>query len=296
MDIILNGIKYRFVKDRIHSSIVIYTDGTSYLRVGEPEEIKQQLELHKKLVSYGFPVAELISDGPFEDKYYYLEKSVGKTLLGDIFWEDCKSNKIVSEQHFEDFLNLSKKIAQAQLSTAKPEHDMEDFFTGIHTNYLLEELPQLKDKIFQAFEKIKKCVSIMPNVLTHGDLNPYNLFKDHVIDFGSCFNAPAGYDIVGNFYHTYNFPKSGEYEMMRRYEFSKEQADRYFIELDAVYTDAGLPKLSDFLEDFIFAKIIWSSTRIHRFPKVQQWRYDRFEKTLDDYLNDRPILLSIMNE
>jgi hypothetical protein len=281
---------YSHVKTREYTPISIFKGNGEFLRVGPRELIGPELDLHKKLLSYGFPVPGIIAEGQQEDKFCYTEQSLGEELLGDLFWEDCKKEGKISNEHFVSLLNLAEKFAQAQLRTATESRDDESFYLGILMDYIQDELPELKVDIMAAFEKLKKRTSGLPTVLSHGDFNAYNLFEGGVIDFGNIHNAPAGYDIVSNIYHTYNFPKTGDYESLRRYEFTADQISQYFASMDRIYTEAGLPKLSDFREDFIWAKEVWATTRMEKYPKLRKWRYKKFRKILAKYLNDEAII------
>ncbi len=77
---------------------------------------------------------------------------------------------------------------------------------------------------------------------------------------------------------------------MRRYQFTPEQISQYFASMDSIYTQTGLPKVTDFTEDFIWAKSVWSTTRMQRYPKLQQWRYDKFKRMTGEYLNDKSLI------
>ncbi len=129
-------------------------------------------------------------------------------------------------------------------------------------------------------------MKLLPYVLTHGDFNPYNILEGGVIDFGSAFHGPAGYDIVTNMYHLYHFPKEGSYEMKRCFDFSERQRKIYFEEMNAIYRKADLLKPTDFINDFIFCRTVWATVRMEQTPKIQKWRYNRFKKILSTYLED----------
>lgn len=147
-----------------------------------------------------------------------------------------------------------------------------------------------------AFEKVKERLSSSPTILTHGDFNAYNLFEEGIIDFGNSFEASAGYDLVSNIYHTYLFPKGGDFESTRRYEFSTKQINDYFSLVDDIYLQNNFPKLSDFIGEFIFTRTIWSAVRMQRYPKVQEWRYKKFEKILENYLSDGDVIGTMLHD
>lgn len=281
---------YIHVKTRAYTPVSIYKTDTEILRIGPKDLMAPELDLHKKLLSNGFPVPKILAEGEHAGKFYYIEQSLGENLLGDIFWEDCKKDGRISDNHFKSLLELTEKFAEAQLKTVSESRDAESFYIGIHMDLIQEELPELKTDFLKAFEKLKNRTTALPMVLTHGDLNAYNILENGIIDFGNSHYSPAGYDLVGNIHTTHNFPKQGDYETMRRYDFTEIQKDEYFKSMDAIYIKSGLPKLSDFLEDFIFAKTIWSTTRMQRYPKLQKWRYDRLKIILRKYLNDESFM------
>ena len=257
----------------------------SFLRIGPKELISPELELHRKLLTYGFPVPQITSEGIKDGRQYYIENSVGDTLLGTVFAEDSKKGEGVSREHFSDLVSLTSIFAEAQLKTLESREAFNEFYKGIHVDVLEEELPELKDTIRLAVEKLQKGTASLPTVLSHGDLNPHNLFKKGVIDFGSSFHAPAGYDLITNLYHIYNFPADSSHENARRYDFTAEQRAEYLSTMDKIYEKHHLPKVSDFLNHFIFARAIWSAVKMDHYPKLQAWRYEQFKKILDTYIS-----------
>lgn len=288
--IIVGGVVFRHVKTR-ESSVNIFrsNDGDIFLRTGPEKIIHSELTSHKNLFAHGFPVPQIISEGEYSGRAYYTEKSLGDASLGDFFTADWNRNQEISNKNFDFLLSLSDKFARAQLQTMQEQKDTEGLYIGTYADILQNELPQLRAAILKAFDKARKQIDSLPFVITHGDFNPQNLFEQGIIDFGSTFDAPVGYDLVNNIYNTYNFPKQIGYEAKRKYEFSEKQIKEYFEKMDDIFESVGLPKLSKFKEDFIFLKNIWSTARMGRFPKLQKWRYKRFSKILDGYLSNRSI-------
>jgi len=286
---------YKHVKTREYTPVSVYKGGKEFLRIGPRDLIAAELSLHKKLLIFGFPVPDLISEGEFHGQLYYIEQSLGETLLGDLFWEDWKHSGAISNAHFESFLVVSERFALAQLKTSSRNEFVQSFYLGIHVDVIQEELPEIQSEVLSAFDKLNQRTSVFPNVLTHGDFNPYNLFARGIIDFGDTYQAPAGYDVINNIYHTYNFPSPGDFESTRRYTFTQEQIVKYFASMDQIYTSANLPGLSHFQDDFVFAKTIWSVVRMERWPKVQRWRYERFKQILHRYLRDELILPMVLS-
>ena len=46
--------------------------------------------------------------------------------------------------------------------------------------------------------------------------------------------------------------------------------------IDSIATGANLPRLSEFKDDFEFCRASWSLVRMHKWPKLRQFRYDLF--------------------
>jgi len=290
----MNGKTFSHVKTRGYTPVSIYRGQGEFLRIGPKDIIGEELTLHKKLLEFDFPIPQILSEGEIDNQYYYVETSLGDTLLGDIFWDDTKKRGFVTDENFQKLLSLVEKFTRAQLKTAEKKDASESFYFGLHMQYLIEELPQMKEKILTGFEKLKKRTALLPVVITHGDFNPYNFFEAGVIDFGNAFDAPAGYDLVTNIYHAFLFPKEGDFEAMRRYDFSENQIAEYLSLIDSIYIENNLPKPSDFTEDFMFGRMIWSAVRMQKLPKIQKWRYEKFERVLESYLKGDGRVISIV--
>lgn len=285
-DIAIAGKSYSFVKTRAYAPVSVYRYENEFLRIGPKNILTKEIALSKKLLEFGFPIPQILSEGEKDNQYYFIETSLGDTLLGDIFWKDAQEKGLVSDKNFQKLLVLVERFTRAQLRTAEPGEAFESFYLGIHVEYIIEELPHLEEKIRAGFEKLKTRTILLPVVMTHGDFNPYNLFEAGVIDFESMFEAPVGYDIVCAIYHTFLFPNGTDFESARRYEFSADQITAYFALVDKIFVENNLPKVSDFSADFIFARMIWSAVRMQRMPKVQKWRYNKLENILDSYLSE----------
>lgn len=294
--IIVEGETFTFVKERDYSSIQIFKGTQGFLRIGPRSLILAELDKHNRLLSLGYPLPKVLSSGGSEDQYFYVEESFGDKHLGDLFSEDFTRDGVISEDHFTNFLEQSSGFAGAQLRTSQGDKDVRGFYSGINMDFILEELPDHRLNLTKAFEKIKEKTDSLPFVLTHGDLNPYNLFPKGIIDVGNVFSAPVGYDLVSNIYHVNNFPKNGDFEMLRSFDFSHEQRSRYFEQLDRILVQNAQSKVSDHAEEFVVCRAIWSSARMQRSPKLQQWRYNRLIRMVDAYLSGRSAVDIVLSE
>lgn len=286
----VNGRIFEHVKTRDYMPVSIFKSGELFLRKGPGDLLREEIAFHRTLLEYGFPVPRILEEGNLNGEHYYIETSLGEKPFGEIFTKDTANRGAISDEHFDEFLEVAEKFAEVQLATRSDERDEEGFYSGLNMQFTLEELPKLRKEILRAFDKVKEKTKPLPYVLTHGDFNAYNIFKKGVIDFGSSFHGPAGYDVVANLYHLYNFPKEDGYEMKRHFDFSERQRKIYFEKMDAIYREAGLPEPTDFTDDFIFCRTVWATVRMEKMPKIQEWRYGRFRKILSAYLSDKSLL------
>lgn len=286
----IGGESFSFLKRRDYAPISIFKGENSFLRIGPKDLVAAEIARQKHLLSLGFPLPMILSEGETEGHYFYTEETLGDKNLAESFIEDCQRNGNISDENYRNFLEVSIKFATAQLNTRKETNDERDFYSGVNMPSILEELPGIKQDLIQIFEIAKQRTISLPKVLTHGDFNPRNLFRKGVIDIENLYSAPAGYDLVSNIYHVHNFPKEGDFEMTSKYEFSGDQIFHYFDRMDKIFKQMELPKLSDFVEDFIICRSIWSAAKMQRFPKIQKWRFDRLSRMTEAYLSEKPII------
>ncbi len=285
-ELIIDGKKYHYVKTRNHEPVSVYKGDGCFLRIGPKEIIQEEIDFHKNLLRLGFPIADFLESGEHEELFYFTESSLGENNLSYLFKENLSNDRIVSEHDFEIFLNITRKYLEAGLRTISQKvFEAGKFEKMIHFDFILEELPLLKDKTSEAMKRAEENINRLPIVLSHGDFNPYNIFPKGVIDWERAGEAPLGYDITTNISQFLFFPFSGDFEHVANYNFSNEQISKYWAEIDKICISKGFPKISDYFNDFLFARCIWSVVRMDRTPKLQKWRNAQYEKILDVYLN-----------
>ncbi len=279
----LQGTVFEFVKGQRDGNSAVYKGLGSYLRIGSAEKIHSDLSLHKRMESAGFPVAKLLTEGELNGKAYFIESSVGEKTLSATFAEETETTGTISEESFDQFLNITNQFARAQLRTQIPERDFEGFADGIHLDILCQELPEYAEKIQARFKEMQKRTAELPFVISHGDFNPHNLYPGGAIDLEDSYHAPFGHDLIGGIVSIDYFPDSQEFEYFAKYRFSEEQKQEYLALLDGICDEQSLPRLSRFQSDFEFTRAVWLLVRMHKWPKIQRFRYDKFiEKFLSD--------------
>ncbi len=272
----LGGTEFAFVKGQRDGNSAVYKSTDSYLRIGESHKIHSDLALHKRMESAGFPVAKLIAEGELDGKAYFIESSVGEKTLSTTFAEEVETTGVISEESFNQFLSITDQFARAQLHTLTSERDYEEFADGIHLNILCQELPDYAERIQARFKELQERTSELPFVISHGDYNPHNLYPGGVIDLEDSYHAPFGHDLIGGIVSIDYFPDSREFEYFAKYRFSEEQKKKYCDLLDEICNKQGIPRLSDFQSDFEFTRAVWLLVRMHKWPKIQRFRYNKF--------------------
>ncbi len=289
--ITINGEIFSYIHTRHYVPVSIFKGNNSFLRIGQKKFILNDLKKHKSLIESGFVVPIILADGVQEQEYYYIEKSIGNISIGDALEADYMKTGVVTDKNFEKFLLAVTDFIDKQINSAKVKKEgmIENLYQEIHMREILNELPLLKCELMDALRKIEKRLSRLPVVLTHGDFKASNIFERGIIDFERVFYAPIGYDLVTSIYHPFNYPVVGNYEKLRKYQFSKKQIRDYVAAVNIIFTKNGLPEFSDTLEEFLVARTIMFCARMHKWPKLQQWGYGRLEIIIRNYIGGRDI-------
>lgn len=272
----IGGETYTYVQ-RQKSDIIVYRSENAYLRIGSPSAINQQLQAHKHLGDYGFPVPELIGEGIEGREKYFIEKSLGERRFLNIFEDETKRSGHTSDESFSALIALSDVFLKAQ-NTARQPRDIKTFAQAIHLSALMAELPKFSEGIRSLFDQAISDVVDFPFVTIHGDFNPANIYPSGIIDFEDMAVGPLGYDIAcATSTHEW-FPTEGDYEYLARYIFTKEQRERYIAHFDAQLQKVGAPPLSKHWNSFGFFRAVWLTARMGKWPKLQKYRYDLFQQ------------------
>lgn len=282
-EITIEGRPYTYVDTQRGGLSAIYTSGATFLRIGAPEKISQDLAFHKRMESFGYPVPKLLGEGTIDSYSYFIEDSLGDTHFGYLFRDEVKEYGSIRDATFSAFTEVCLSFARAQIHTITDEKDWGAFEAALYLEDLCEEIPEAAEKIRRHFERVKENLSVFPFALCHGDLTPLNMYPKGVIDFEDSFVGPIGYDLGALIEHLNWFPlDSDEYEYYRLYDFTPEQKSGLTAQIDELYQQHGLPKLSDHLADLDFAKGVWFAVRLGRAPKLEEFRHSLIKELVKD--------------
>lgn len=272
--ICLNGCEFTFVTGQREGVSAIYRSADSYLRIGSAKKLLKDLMLHQNMGKAGFPVATVISQGEENGETYFIESSLGEKHFGTLFEEEVSKNGSIGKELFEQFISICEKFARAQLTTKSDIKGYAEFAKGVWLGELCEELPEYAEALIKRFEIVRNHTEALPFVLTHGDLNPNNMYPAGVIDLEDAFPGPYGYDLVSAVSHIDSFPVTEGYEYLGGYHFTPEQIQEYTARMNLLSKEAGLLPLSEFWNDFEFCRAIWLAADIPNTPKLQKFRYE----------------------
>jgi hypothetical protein len=278
-DLILNGTSFWLVKNRFTGGRV-YSDYSRelYLRFGQEEEIKKEVENTRKMLEMGFPVPEILSSGRLSTgEYFFIEKAVGRYPFSVSFVEEYKRGGTVSDNSFNLFVDTMVKFCQAQFKQRNLlEKKNETIEAVISLQTLLQFNPSTPENIVSLQEAYRKALSRLENsglpfVHTLPDLNPFNVLPGAIIDFeryGVCY---AGYDVLTALYF-------GDMMSVPRikYKFTDEQRKRYLDRVDATAEQFGLPKPSKYLGEFLLLKLIWFASKSFVSAQNQRFKYENW--------------------
>jgi thiamine kinase-like enzyme len=293
--ILIEGVRFHYIKTRDDEPVEIYEGPDAFLRIGPESLIAREMESRQKLLQLGFPVPIILASGKLSQRFYFTEQSLGKLHLGEIFSHDYKRYGKVTNNHFRQFLAVIAHYSTAQIKEIVPPNP-DAFLSMIHAKEILSERPDLRSLTEAAIKRLQLSATQIPSVLSHGDLNPHNLFPTGCIDFERLGLAPAGYDLITAIYHVSNFPKEGNYERRRAYSFTGDQISAYISKIDSIYIEAGLRPPSNYINDMLFARLLWSATRLNSWPNLQAWRYRRYEEVLAKFVAGEDIRSAFESE
>ncbi len=274
----LGGISFQLLGTQ-RSGAAVYRGENAYLRIGEKTAIAHDLLQHRLMEKHKYPVAPIITEGELGGKGYFIEKSLGSKSFRAIFQEDYLDRSHVADTHFSRFLAVMKKLYGMQIKARTPEWNTSDFAAGVNVTKLSQELPvyreQIETRFVHAVERLKK----MPGVLTHGDCNPANVYEKGIIDLEDSFIGPLGYDVVSSIMTIDWSPLTRDFEFHAQYKFTDEQKDSYVKSFSTMNTKVRLPSLSTHYDDLAFCRAIWLCSGMHEWPRIQQWRFEKFITT-----------------
>ena len=291
--------EWTYIKDRLLDRGQVYRrfDSSQYLRTGTIEEINAEVGFVRNLRQRGFPVPEVLGQGEINGLGYYTERSVGKVSLGEHFQSEYVSQGKVSDTTFTAYCEMTCKFLAAQLDPANRINGESDLRKGIHLANVLEENPDIDaDQIERYVTKIEDKLQIPPLTLTHGDLSPFNMFEEGIIDFEHKFIAPVGYDVLTSATDQRFWNYTGvDGKTQLEYDLSAGQIAYYLDRIDAVAKQHGVEGFLKFTDEFVLLKAIWSLAHEKEFASqsgnILKWDFRKavLIYCMEQYLHNEPI-------
>lgn len=295
----IHGREWIYVKNRILDSGQVYRspDDSQYLRIGAIEELNAEATFVRDLYHRGFPVPEVLGQGETNGLGYYVERSVGKRSFGEYFQSEYASQGRVSDATFAVYCEMMYKFLAVQLDPANRIKGEGDLRKGIHLANVLEENPDIDaTQIGHCIAKIENRLKEFPLVLTHGDLSPFNMFENGIIDFEHRFIAPVGYDVLTSATDQRFWNYIGaDGKTQLEYDLNHVQITYYLGRIDAVAKQHGMEGFSKLTDEFVLLKSIWSLAHEKEFARQSgttlKWDFRKavLMYCMEQYLQNKPI-------
>lgn len=260
----------------------VYRGETAFLRIGAPGVIARDLSYHRRMEAAHMPVPAILREGTHTGEAYFVEASLGEKSFRNAFAREYETTSVVTAAQFGLFLESAKKFFEAQLSTRKTAFNRDALATAIRLPSLISELPEYSEQMEKVFKLQCKRLALLPSVVTHGDLNPSNMYPSGVIDLEDSFDGPLGFDAISAI-RTQDWFPDGDYEFTARFRLSDAQRAAYMSEIDALAIRHGAQPISAFQKELEFCRAIWLCAGMSAWPKTQEWRFWRF---IHEFLHD----------
>jgi len=296
-DILVRGKRFTYVKSRLMGGQVFVSQNkTEYLRTADAAEIAGEVHLTKDLFERGFPVPEVAATGVLENgTAYYIEKAIGERIFGEIFMDETKAGGRVSDETFDAFLQVIKTYCKAQFNSKNFIPRDTDALAGVIAlaNVMRNNppSPEMSAMFSEAYERASKRVAALPWGYVQADLNAFNILREGVIDFELAGFGPVGYDAITNVHFGRMWPKERVV-----YVFSDDQVAKYIAEIDKIAQEKGLPAMSEYENDFLVLKAMWSSAKDKEseddpesHADFWEWRVNMRDWCIRQYLNGEKI-------
>lgn len=291
-DVSVGDKNFIYLKDRLMGGRVFSNpDKSEYLRTAAPAEIAGEINLTKDLYTRGFPVPEVVGSGELKDGVaYYIEKSIGEHVLGEVFITDTKKYGSVSEESFTVFIQIVKKYCEAQFNPKNfVPQDKNTLSSMVVFTEVMEHHPpslEMQGVFFEVYEKISQKIMALPWGYVQSDLNAFNILPNGVIDFELVGFGPVGYDVITNVYFGRMWPKD-----RIAYILTDDQIARYISEVDQIAQKNNLPIISSYLDEFLVLKTIWATGKAKGSDSTDflQWRVRVRDWCIKEYLKGNKI-------
>ena len=257
----------------------VYRGDRSFLRIGATRTIQKDLANHREMEQAGYPVPRILFEGSFGNKMYFIEQSIGEKSIKNTFTDEYKESGAVSKESFERLIRIMDLYTRAQRTTSASAQS--ELAAGICLPDALRALPLYAGQIRQRFHEVAARLERFPNVITHGDLSPTNIYPNGVIDLEDSFTGPIGFDIATALMNE-DWDPDGDYEFVATFRFTEAQKQKYIEHFDTLFADLQLPSFSSGFHDFAFCRALWVCVGVDKWPKIQKWR---FNKIVKEYLS-----------
>jgi hypothetical protein len=278
--IIVDDTQYTHVCGNRFNGRAVYRGPAKYMRIGLPTIIAHEESLHRRLWDAGFPVAQILQTGEVNGQPFFVEASLGDSVLGELFEAEMQAHGVVTDASFRNLLMIVLRWAEAQLQHVATPDIPPDLASTVRLTDVERLLPHLTPLTRQVFLRLQQRFACFPTVLTHGDFHPYNLCSGGVIDLEFVHWSVAGYDVLTAFFEEGLWPADST-----DYRFTVPQQMLACHAIDDLFHVYHLPLPSAYTADFLMGRMM-KIVEIgeQRPPAVKQWIYQCYEAQAKTYI------------
>lgn len=288
---------------RLCNGMVLHNEADNvYARLGEKQTTLEEQIHTTSLLKKGFPVPTVLSSGEYEDKWYFIETSLGNRTFHKIFLDEYRRDGVVKEASFKKYLTVIDKYNQAQMHPKNAAHVSAAEFVAslIPHEQVLPSYTYFNhdvDRYTQALNQAIDRLSGSPMGTLQFDLNPYNVLEGGIIDFELVGYGPIGYDSLmsavwaGTWFTDYpsRYPIG--------YRLSSSQIEQHTKLIDTLAEKYHYPRPSGYMNEFLLLKSAWAVSDFEApqpdWPDdklaFRRFRTNVLQAAVDAYLANRDI-------
>jgi Phosphotransferase enzyme family len=197
---------------------------------------------------------------------YFIEESLGAETLGDRFEAALDAGKGITDDGFADFLDVIGRQTHAQLTLRRRPASGREFERLIGVHKTAKRLPDLAERIVDAFHIAVMRLGGFPSTLVHSDLHAFNMCAGGVIDLEGAGWGIAGYDVLTAAY------VSDLCDLANRRWFTTQQLEAHVALVDGAFASHGLTLPSNQIDEFLLCRTIALCSSEHPRLEIRRCR------------------------
>lgn len=289
LELRVQGLRFSLVCVR-RTGVAVYRGRGTYLRLGDG--VAAELDVHRQMLSDGYPVARILEVGDHRGSPYYIEADLGAQTFGDACEPGVAEGGPVPDEVFDGFLGIMGRHARAQVTGTQRPAGSDGFTEFIGLAGAAANNPHLATAIHTAWNEAASTLGDLPHTLQHGDLHLFNTCPGGIIDLEGAGWAPVGYDVVTAVLEPTLAEPRWIDGTLRLAWFTPDQVRTYLEMLDEEFVGAEMPAPSARIHAYLVCRAINLCARPHRNGSIRHARQTMLAQILPAFLETGRLPLS----